>query len=207
MIDIAPASGLKVLTLKFLLAALVGGSFASGAMAHSFNVTLLLPLSGPDAGQGRQFLNGFMLATRERDAHPNQESDGHLGGLDVYVTTIDNQSDPGELTRIINGDDQADIVALFPSPATAEILENSFDQSHAALLLAGQNPFSDSSLPGVAAFSAAYLADYSQQPDQNAASGYNMARRIDQAVRSRGGASDIDGLQAIFMASADNFNW
>lgn len=44
----------------------------SGAAAHSFRVGLLLPLIGPSAGAGKQFLDGFMLATKERDAHPGR---------------------------------------------------------------------------------------------------------------------------------------
>jgi len=44
----------------------------SGAAAHSFRVGLLLPLIGPSAGAGKQILDGFMLATKERDAHPGR---------------------------------------------------------------------------------------------------------------------------------------
>ena len=48
----------------------------SGAAAHSFRAGLVFPLSGPSAGAGKQILDGFMLATKERDAHPGTESDG-----------------------------------------------------------------------------------------------------------------------------------
>jgi hypothetical protein len=40
-------------------------------------------------GQGKQALDGFMLATGEEDSHALEESDGHLGGLDSYVYTLD----------------------------------------------------------------------------------------------------------------------
>ena len=63
------------------------------ALAHRFNVTLVIPKSNAASVQGRQFLDGFMLATTERDSHPDQESDGHLGGLDVYVAVIDGRGD------------------------------------------------------------------------------------------------------------------
>ena len=66
----------------------------SRAAAHSFRAGLLLPLSGPSTGAGKQILDGFMLATKERDAHPDTESDGHLGGLDVYISRIDSTGTP-----------------------------------------------------------------------------------------------------------------
>ncbi len=59
------------------------------AAAHRFNVAFVAPASGPMALPGKQARDGFMLATTERDAHPAQESDGHLGGLDVYVKLVD----------------------------------------------------------------------------------------------------------------------
>jgi len=74
-----------------ILTVLVSASFLikNPAAAHRFNVALLATVSGPMALPGKQARDGFMLATTERDAHPDQESDGHLGGLDVYVNVID----------------------------------------------------------------------------------------------------------------------
>ena len=56
----------------YLLPALIGATLLaiSGlAQAHSFNVLLLLPLSGPDAAAGEQRREGFTLATTARDSH------------------------------------------------------------------------------------------------------------------------------------------
>lgn len=195
------------LTTKFLLLATISALFISPAVAHRFNVTLLLPLSGPNAQQGNQFLNGFMLATRERDGHPEEESDGHLGGLDVYVTRLDDQTDIDQQIALISSSSQIDIVAYFPSADTTSALQSAFDQSHAALLTTGENPFSDAELPGVAAFSSQFLTDYNAAPTEAAAQGYNLARRIDVAVRAQGGVSDLQNLLESFEQSASNFSW
>ncbi|HSG95807.1 MAG TPA: hypothetical protein VLA28_09815, partial [Afifellaceae bacterium] len=64
------------------------------AYAHSFNVALLVGSSGPAAGEDEQVRDGFLLATRERDSHPDEESDGHLGGLDVYLLMVEDRGDP-----------------------------------------------------------------------------------------------------------------
>ena len=69
--------------------ALVLATSGGHVQAHGFNVGFMAPLSGPSAHQGQQALNGFLLATRERDGHALEESDGHLGGLDSYVIRID----------------------------------------------------------------------------------------------------------------------
>jgi hypothetical protein len=79
-------------TRQFLTALFIGSVLAMGcgpARAHSFNLGFVTTLTGPHASRGKQALDGFLLATGERDAHPGEESDGHLGGLDVYVFRID----------------------------------------------------------------------------------------------------------------------
>ena len=95
-------------TAAVLLALIAGVMvFAPPAWAHSFNVALIIPASP----EGREIRDGFMLATTERDSHPDEESDGHLGGLDVYVTVIEaGESGPGPGQLVRQG--QADIVAI-----------------------------------------------------------------------------------------------
>ena len=77
-------------TAVFLFLA-IGAMFAATVdpvLAHRFNVVLILPGSTTESEQARHIRGGFMLATTERDSHPDQQSDGHLGGLDVYVNVI-----------------------------------------------------------------------------------------------------------------------
>ena len=63
------------------------------AEAHSFKVGFIIPLSGAEVAKGNDALDAMLLAADERDRHPGNESDGHLGGLDVYILKIDSNRD------------------------------------------------------------------------------------------------------------------
>ena len=166
------------------------------ALAHRFNVALIIPNSNAGSLQSRQIREGFMLATAERDNHPDQESDGHLGGLDVYVKVIDGQGDVAADLRRIATQGVIDIVAAFGSDSTLSIVRKLLDGKMVALLLPGQSPFAKSELPAVAAFISAYEKVYGRRPSSQAAQGYNAARRIDVAVRAQGGVNDTALLLA-----------
>ena len=145
------------------------------ALAHGFNVALVIPLSNTATAQGRQILDGFMLATAERDSHPGQESDGHLGGLDVYVTVFDEKGDVTADIERVTAQGEVDIVAAFGSETTLSLVRKLLDRKKVALLQPGQSPFSKSDLPAVAAFIAAYERKYGGRPSSHAAQGYNAA--------------------------------
>ena len=177
------------------------------ALAHRFNVALVIPLSNAASAQGRQIRDGFMLATKERDSHPDQESDGHLGGLDVYVTVIDELGDVGaEIGRVARRG-ELDIVAAFGSETTLSLIGKFLDGKKVALLQPGQSPFARPDLPGVAAFIVAYEREYGGRPTSHAAQGYNAARRIDAAVRAQGGVDDPASLRRNFRETARVFAW
>lgn len=74
-------------------------SFALSVSAHSFNVAFVASESGPRVEQGRRALDGFLMATAERDRHPNETSDGHLGGMDVHVFRVDDVEGPESVRR------------------------------------------------------------------------------------------------------------
>ena len=79
-------------TRHFFSALFIGSMLVMGTgsvQAHRFNLGFFTALSGPHAREGKQALDGFLLATGERDDHAGEESDGYLGGLDVYVFRID----------------------------------------------------------------------------------------------------------------------
>ena len=177
------------------------------AFAHSFNVALVIPLSNAAMAQGRQMLDGFMLATRERDSHPGQESDGHLGGLDVYVTVIDEMGDVTADIERVATQGEVDIVAAFVSEATLSLVRKLLDIRKVALLLPGQSPFSKSDLPAVAAFISDFEREYGVRPSSHAAQGYNAARRIDVAVQAQSGVGNTASLQRNFRETAHGFAW
>jgi hypothetical protein len=166
---------------------------ASPAFAHRFNVALILPSSSI---ADEQFRKGFMLATTERDAHADEESDGHLGGLDVYVTILDAQS--GDVSGI-------DIMVVAGLPSTTSVASRTLNQT--ALLALGQSPFQAPETPEVARFKTAYETTYAETATANAAQGYNAAQRIEVAVRSQGGTDDKAALLRSFDETARDFNW
>jgi ABC-type branched-subunit amino acid transport system substrate-binding protein len=177
------------------------------ALAHRFNVALVVPLSNATSAQGGQIREGFMLATKERDSHPDQESDGHLGGLDVYVTVVDERGDlAADIARIVT-QDEIDIVAAFGSEASLSLIGKLLEEGNVVLLSPGESPFAEPGLPGVAAFIAAYERQHGGKPSSHAAQGYNAARRIDAAVRVQGGVEDTASLRRVFRETARGFTW
>ena len=180
---------------------------ANPALAHRFNVAIVIPLSGGAASQGQQFLNGFMLATTERDSHPDQESDGHLGGLDVYVTVIDGTGNPAAEIEGMSAQGKIDIVAVFGPQTTRSRVESLLEGKGIALLPPGRSPFSNSGLIAVAGFISTYEMEYGVKPSSDAAQGYNAARRVDKAVRDQGGVDDTASLLRSFRDTTQEFTW
>jgi len=178
----------------------------NSAMAHRFNTTIVLSQSAMDSADGKEFRNGFMLATTEQDGHPDEESDGHLGGLDVYVTVLDQNQISSKLPQIVDGG-EAGIVVVYGPQTTFPSIEKIVENKDASLMLPGKSPFSNMDKPGVSAFIENYTKAYGKKPTAIAAEGYNAARRVDVAIRIDDSADDIDALQRSFSKTADNFNW
>lgn len=158
------------------------------ALAHSFNVSLVLPASPP---QANQFHTGFLLAARQRDAHADETADGHLGGLDVFINVIPSVADLA---------DDTDIVVVFAK-------QPHFNATAPIMLRLGQSPFAQANNPGVVRFIAAYKSAYGTLPTEDAAQGYNAGWRIETAVRAQSGIDDKALLQRSFDDTARDFNW
>ncbi len=189
-----------------LLTLMVGALVTNGpAAAHSFSVALILPASAMVAEQNKQIRQGFMLATAERDAHPDQESDGHLGGLDVYITAL--PADAPDGTGPVADPSVFDIVVAFDAGRYLTRLKNHLGENQTAVLYPATPPFLWSQTPAVVAFRAAYQKQFGTPPTAAAAQGYNAARRIDAAVRGQAGAADKNLLARSFEASGDHFTW
>lgn len=187
---------------------------SSQAKAHSFNVALVIPLSGPFSADGKTFREGFMLATKERDGHPDEESDGHLGGLDVYLHTADIHD--ARLAGLKSLLKKRAIDIIVPTGSNRSIDETilSFVGGDSVLLTPGRVQLPDSTQPGipersskVTAFNSAFEKEYGYQPSASAAHGYNAARRIDAAVRSLGGVADKPLLQSVLKQSENRVDW
>ncbi len=84
--------------LNYLVICLMAVIYPNSALAHSFNLVFISP---PSASQAKSVERGLRLAAREQDAHAFEESDGHLGGLDVYLIGIDISRGGDDLERIL----------------------------------------------------------------------------------------------------------
>ena len=72
---------------RALIVALALALPAATAHAHSFSLAVLA--GGEDAAtQLNSAVKGILLATKERDGHADETSDGHLGGLDVFIVPL-----------------------------------------------------------------------------------------------------------------------
>jgi ABC-type branched-subunit amino acid transport system substrate-binding protein len=174
-------------------AVLVLATITGHVRAHSFNVGFMAPLSGPNAHQGRQALDGFLLATRERDGHAFEESDGHLGGLDSYVIRIDSgggiDAVRGRLDELLRGERLVFLTGV-SVPETLAAAGVMLDDSQSILVdpldsvvyrSAASAPESLVTMDAVP-FSVAFREAYGHDPDVNAIGGYISARFIDAAV-------------------------
>ena len=77
---------------------LTASLYVDTTLAHSFNIVFIAPSSETSA---RATLDGFLLATREQDAHEFEESDGHLGGLDSYIFKANDLAGSNQLEAVI----------------------------------------------------------------------------------------------------------
>ncbi len=155
----------RILATFGLAMALVGAGLA--AQAHSFNVALV-----GEAVRESGAYDGFRLATLERDAHAGEESDGHLGGLDVYIFT----AEPGaELPADMN------IVVLLDAgafPAVSVQKEIGSDALRPSIAWAALIALD---------FESRYAATYGTPASPAARQGYYAAQLIERYVRQNPG--------------------
>jgi hypothetical protein len=161
-------------------------AFASGALAHSFNVVMVVPADWSQEVR-TDMINGFLVASAERDSHANEESDGHLGGLDVYITLAgDDQTsriakaDPDIIVLVADTNAQpGDAVTFRPLPTRGP--------KGATYLMRGEDH-------GFAPFTERFTASTGAYPREEANVAYVAARQIDDAVRRLDGVDDRAAL-------------
>ena len=174
------------------LAAVLWIALSGIAAAHSFTAAILVVSENVEQDLA-EAVRGFLLAADERDGHPNETSDGHLGGVDVHVLPL-----PAEATRLVqeltgSPDEAADVViVLGPKPADDDAASKYSRASIVlvqALLAEGWN--GDDRMEG---FITRYRLAYGKEPGLLAASAYHAARRLDVAIRPLDGAGPRDEL-------------
>jgi len=173
---------------------------AGAAYAHSFSVAIISDdMGSPDLLQSA--VRGFLVASAERDGHSDETADGHLGGLDVFLTPL-----PAALAVGIEGlvgltPDTFDVVVVLGETAASEGVQG---------VVATTTVIKPGTLPDPVqrtGFAERYMARYGTLPTDAAAQGYNAARRIDRAVRQLGDASQTDALRGALRNTASGLAW
>ncbi|MDH3666595.1 MAG: hypothetical protein OEN23_06660 [Paracoccaceae bacterium] len=168
------------------------------ALAHSFQLGVIVPLTGPDSQRGTEALDGLRLATRERDGHPDETSDGHLGGLDSHLRPIDSaRASSAEELKALVAERRLDLVTIATDRVDAGRLADAFaDPAMPAFCPPGSGPVPIDDLEGAGArpFATSFRGEFGYPPTPEAAIGYNAGRAVDAAVRELGGVTDKAAL-------------
>ena len=169
--------------------------FAGSGWAHSFSLGLIIPMSGPQLESGRQALDGFLLATTEEDTHPDETSDGHLGGLDSHVLKVDSGAESATMIKslddLVQRREPLFVTGLFTAETTRLIGQALkpgstvfFDPAESAMWQIGiTSPGSLKSMNG-GSFETRFQKRYGYLPTLEAIRGYIAARLIAATVRS-----------------------
>lgn len=203
MTDPRPAVLRTVLAALLMLAA-----GAVPALAHSFSVGILATGDGAETRLASA-VRGVLIASAERDGHPDETSDGHIGGLDVHVVPL-----PEAVAAGIEGlrgtrPPVLDFLLLLdgksperPQPGTLPGLT-----PETIILHPGELPETWQDPGRAQSFAARFRAAHGRDPDRAVAEGYNAARRIDLAVRPLDGVTDRAELVRSLAGTEDGIAW
>lgn len=160
------------------------------AFAHEFNLLLLAPAGATEA-EMQDMRSAFLIASRERDGHADETSEGHLGGIDVQMelARLDQAGgDPATafvLAPFAPADDPA--VAALAAPGNAVVVgTDTLDIVPESVLGAAG---------GTAAFADRFMAETGRSPGPGAIATYRAARAVDLAVRPLGSVDDRGALR------------
>ena len=179
------------------------------ALAHEF-VVALRAVGAEQEKVVTAALKGFLLATAEKDGHADETSNGHLGGLDVYIIPQPNGVTALFPELIPPPSSRPDIIVVIgPSDDAAAAMENA-DLDSVTIrpgILDNANRWSAAEMQDPKSFAARYRSAYKQPASRWAAEGYNAARRIDDAIRPLNGVDNRAALNRAFALSADGIRW
>jgi hypothetical protein len=190
----------QVLPLVALL--LVALSFATVGTAQAHSFTVALNVVGDDQPTVlASAIRGMRLAATERDGHADETSDGHLGGLDLFILPRPEGVPHGIAWLKGAPPGEPDIIVIIgPSDAVATEIQASRTETVAI----GSGVVPDDTPP---VFAERFRAAYGIAPDRQAAEGYNAARRIDLAVRAQAGVADREKLAVALASTVNGIDW
>lgn len=168
---------------------------ASPAMSHEFELLLLAP---PEVNEKTrdQMRTAFLIAAHERDSHPDETSEGHLGGMDVQLTLA-------PAGAAVGAEDVAFVVAPFADagdPAVAALAASTDAVVIGRGHLAAMPPDLDRIDPNLAPFADRFRAETGYAPGPEATATYRAALLVDRAVRPLDSVDDRDALRAALPA-------
>ena len=166
--------------------ALLALGHAGHVQAHEFRMIFIAPLSGAGAAEGQQALAGLMFAARERDGHPDETADGHLGGMDVHVLTVDSAVGRTEALKRIES-----LKSREPVEIVAGVLPAAWRETPPGLEQAAPMPFIDghrvtppqTTMDGTP-FQPAFRTATGSDAGPWTLRGYGVGRLIDRAIRA-----------------------
>lgn len=166
--------------------------------AHEFTVLIVSSFTGPEATIGKSVRDGFLVASAEQDGHPEETSNGHLGGLDVHLRNFNSTSSNfiNDLKHRINQED-VDMVVVVQQESSSNKVFAKLKNMDVVLVSTRKLPFTG--LPATAPTADKFVQDFrlrfSYEPDRFAAQGYQLARRIADAVRPFDSVADKSALR------------
>ncbi len=190
--------------IRGTLAALALTVTANMAAAHEFTAALLVTGENREARLA-EAVNGFLLAADERDGHPAETSDGHLGGVDVQLLPLPAEA-AGQVAGLVGTPrTPADVlVVIGPEPDASAAASPAFA---GVVLRPGVLPDRWAAENDASSFAVRYQSTYGTAPTEAAALGYNAARRLDIAIRPLDGVAPAAALEAALAETASGMDW
>lgn len=169
-------------SLSVLLTFTLTGPIAAPAFAHEFDLLLLAPAEASPSDLDNMRA-AFLIASHERDNHPDETSEGHLGGMDVQLTLarideVDAGAAPDFVLAPFAALDDPQVIAV-AAASDAVIV----DQAVSARV-APEEP------TDLAPFADRFLAETGRAADSAALAVYRAARVVDLVVRPLGSVDD-----------------
>lgn len=170
------------------------------ANAHSFTLAVRSESGEPTLALASA-IRALRLAAAERDGHEGETSDGHLGGLDLFIRPL-----PRDAAHGIAGLKHAP-----PGPPDILLVLGAGPvdpgDTGPVAIDPGALPPGWQDVTDPASFAARYQAATGLPADRAAAEAYNAARRIDRAVRAQGGTGDRSAMVRSLLSTAEGIEW
>ena len=201
----AAATRVQTAIRRSILMVAVWMALSGNALAHSFTAALIVAGDNREASLA-EAVRGFLLAADERDAHANETSDGHLGGVDVHVLPL-----PRDAAGLVEGligkpTEPGDVVVVLGTEPAASEAARKY-QSNSTVLLQVVLPVGWDSDVGTDSFVARYRLAYGTAPGVMAATSYHAARRLDEAIRPLDGVIPRAALEDAWRSTESGLPW